>query len=66
MENRLKQLREERGLTQKQMGEKAGITKNQAGYIERGVHTPSVVTALALASALSCQVEDIFSRKGAA
>lgn len=66
MENRIKQYRNERNMTQKQLGDKAGITENQAGYIERGVHTPSVKTALALASALGVAVEDLFSKEPAA
>ena len=40
--DRLKQLRNERGLTQKQVAEAVGLTKNALGNYEAGIREPSI------------------------
>ncbi len=37
---RLRQLRDEKGITQEQLGEAAGLTPQQVSAIERGKHGP--------------------------
>jgi transcriptional regulator with XRE-family HTH domain len=49
---RLRELREERGLTQAQLAEKAGMTKDGLAFLERSERAPAWATALSLAAAL--------------
>ena len=60
MTTRLKEMREEKGLTQAQVAEKAIVTIRVYQRYESGERTPSVVTAQRIAIALCCKVEDIF------
>lgn len=56
---RLREVRQERGLTQVQVGERTGIAQNHISEIERGIRVPSVVTMLRLAAALECDPTDL-------
>ncbi len=49
------------GLTQQQLAERAGISRQALVAIESGKLTPSVAVALRLAHALGCTVEDLFA-----
>jgi putative transcriptional regulator len=65
--NRLRDRRVERGLTQEELGQVVGLTRQSIIAIEKGRFTPSVHTALMLASALNVLVDDLFwigSREG--
>ena len=57
---RLKLLRKARGLTQEQLGEKAGIDYKHIGAIERGVKTPSFDAIERLAKALKVNYYEMF------
>ncbi len=54
---RLRELREERGLTQDQLATKAGITKDGLARLERRERMPAWDSVLALAVALGVSVE---------
>jgi transcriptional regulator with XRE-family HTH domain len=54
---RLKELRQQAGLTQQQLAEKAGMTKDGVSHLEQGRRSPSWETVLALASAFGVSVE---------
>lgn len=58
--NRIKALREERGLTQIRLAELTGVSRKTVNTVENGVFTPSVTVALKLSSALETPVESIF------
>jgi transcriptional regulator with XRE-family HTH domain len=45
-------LREERGLTQEQLAERADMSATYIGYIERGDNVPTLTIILQIASAL--------------
>ena len=67
LHNRLRDRRVERGLTQEELGQMVGLTRQSIIAIEKGRFTPSVHTALTLASALNVLVDDLFwlgSREG--
>lgn len=49
------------GLTQQQLAERAGISRQTLVAIEAGRLTPSVTVALRLARALGCTVDDLFA-----
>jgi len=51
------------GLTQLELAEKAGVTRQSIISIERGKYRPGVELALKLARVLGCRVEDLFELK---
>lgn len=53
-------LRTKKGLTQEDLAEKVGITRQTVISIEKGNYTPSVLLAIKLASVFKVAVEDIF------
>ncbi len=59
--SRLKQLRQERRLTQEALAEAAGLSYKFIGEIERGSGNPTVTTLSALAGALEIEVSDLFA-----
>jgi putative molybdopterin biosynthesis protein len=58
--NRVRGRRVERGLTQSELAERAGISRTAVTAIEGNKLVPSVATALSVASALDCTVEELF------
>lgn len=54
-------LRKATNLTQEQMADKVGVTRQTIIAIEKGNYVPSVLLALKLAQTLQCPVERIFS-----
>ena len=60
--NRLRELRTERTrLTQAQLADLVGVTRQTINAIEGGDYAPSVYLAMDLARVLACTVEDLFS-----
>jgi putative molybdopterin biosynthesis protein len=62
-ENRLRQKRQSLGLSQKQLAEMAGITRQAVCAVETNQYSPATSVALQLARTLHCRVEDLFSLK---
>ena len=60
LENRLRELREAKGLTQAQLADLIGVSRKTVNTVENGVFVPSTVVALKLARALGSSVEDLF------
>jgi len=60
MVNRLKVHRAMKDLTQAELAELAGVTRNSVNAIEGGRMVPSVLLALRLARALEATVDDLF------
>jgi molybdate-binding protein/transcriptional regulator with XRE-family HTH domain len=58
--NRVKRHREQRGWSQAELAQRAGISRAAVSAIEIQRLTPSVAAALGLATALGCRVEDLF------
>jgi len=52
-------LREERGLTQDQLAEHAGVSATYIGFIERGDNVPTLTIILQIASALKIRPSDL-------
>jgi putative transcriptional regulator len=55
---KLKELREQAGLTQKQLADKAGIGQRTISHLEQGAQEPVWSTAIALCRALGVSCED--------
>lgn len=60
IKNTVYTLRTKKGLTQEDLAEKVGITRQTVISIEKGNYTPSVLLALKIASVFKVSVEDIF------
>lgn len=60
LQNRLRELRSERGWTQAHLAEVVGVTRKTINTVENGVFTPSTVLALKLARAFGLTVEQLF------
>lgn len=58
--NQLRSVRTRLALSQQELAETAGITRQTIGGIEGGLYAPSVAVALRLARALGCRVEELF------
>ncbi|MEH2404270.1 substrate-binding domain-containing protein [Nostoc sp.] len=58
--NNLKSLRTRLGMSQQELANIAGVTRQSIGGVELGQYTPSVAMSLRLAKALGCLVEDLF------
>ncbi|MBR2783864.1 MAG: helix-turn-helix transcriptional regulator [Firmicutes bacterium] len=60
LHNRLKELRTEKGLSQAQLAELVGVSRNTISSIETGQFNPTAKLALVLCVALDKKFEDIF------
>ena len=63
MENHLREKRQAHALSQKQLADLAGITRQAISALESNQYSPATSVALQLARALQCRVEDLFSIK---
>ena len=60
MKSRVKELREAAGLTQKELGEKVGVSRQAVNAIETGKFDPSIWLAYDLASYFAIRIEELF------
>lgn len=63
--NRLKVARAERGLSQEQLAQLAGVTRQTISSIETGLYGPSALLAFRLAEKLGKRVDELFFLEGA-
>lgn len=59
--NKLKEYRARHHLSQTELGNSAGVSRQTISLIERGDYNPSVTLALKIAKILNATVEDLFS-----
>lgn len=60
LKNNLKELRAEKGLSQAQLAEMVGVSRNTISSIETGQFNPTAKLALILCIALEKKFEDVF------
>lgn len=60
MKNRLKELRESYGLTQEQLGELVGVSRQAINAIETEKFEPSIWLAYDISRVFSCSIEEVF------
>ena len=61
IENRLRQVRMARGLSQTELAARSGITRQAVCAIEANQYLPTTAVALRLAGVLHCRIEDLFN-----
>lgn len=61
--SRLKKIRSERGLSQRELADRAGISANAISLIERNENSPSVATLQSLATALGVKISFFFEEE---
>lgn len=64
MKNRLRELREEHGLTQEELAKALGVTRQTIIAIEKGKYDPSLKLAFKIARFFGLNIEDIFIYEG--
>jgi putative transcriptional regulator len=64
IENRVKLARVERDLTQEQLADLVGVTRQTIGLIEAGKYNPTLKLCLALAKVTGKSLDDLFWIKG--
>ena len=64
MKNRLRALREEQGLTQKELGERVHVSRQATNAIETGKFDPSIWLAHDLAQFFHMTIEELFDFEG--
>ena len=60
LRNNLKSIRTRLGMSQQELANQAGVTRQTISGVESGQYAPSVAITLRLAKTLGCQVEDLF------
>ncbi|WP_395076497.1 helix-turn-helix transcriptional regulator [Hyphococcus sp.] len=61
MENRLKELRAERGWSQADLAEKLDVSRQTVNSLERGKYDPSLPLAFRIAGLFAIPIEQIFT-----
>ncbi|MEW6663031.1 MAG: helix-turn-helix domain-containing protein [Bacillota bacterium] len=61
---RIKQLREELGLSQNELARRAGIAQSSLSYLESGAKSPSVDTLLLICKALGVSLTEFLGETG--
>ncbi|MDG5821805.1 helix-turn-helix transcriptional regulator [Natronococcus sp. A-GB7] len=60
MENQVTKRRNERGLSQGELAEAVGVTRQTINSVERERYDPSLELAFKLATYFDCRVDDLF------
>ncbi|NJE02285.1 helix-turn-helix transcriptional regulator [Thermococcus sp. JdF3] len=60
MKNRLRELREELGITQEELAKALGVTRQTIIAIEKGRYDPSLRLAFKIARFFGVKIEDVF------
>lgn len=60
MENRVKELRTQRGMTQENLAERVAVSRQTIISIESGRYNPSIMLAYKLASTFGMPIEELF------
>ena len=60
IKTRIKELRARYNLTQEELAEKVGVTRQTMLYIEKGKYNPSLLVAHKVAKVLKSNIEEVF------
>jgi len=59
----LREIRKQRGLTQKELSEKSGVARISIARYESGKVIPGALNLMKLAKAMECNAEEIITKK---
>ena len=62
MKNQLRVLRAKHNMTQAELAEKLGVSRQTVNAIETEKYDPSLPLAFKIAKTFGCRIEDVFSR----
>ena len=60
LKNKLKEVRAEKGISQQELADMVGVSRNTISSLETGQYEPTAKLALVLAIALDMKFEDLF------
>lgn len=60
MENRVREMRAEQAMTQEELAERVGVSRQTIISIESGRYNPSIILAYKLAATFGLQIEELF------
>ncbi len=60
LKNRLRVLRAEKEISQKDLAEEVGLSRQTVNSIERGKFNPSIITALKIAEYFEIPIDEVF------
>lgn len=60
MENNIKHLREKKGISQRELARRLGISHTHMNRLERGGKRPNVPLSVRISQELDCTLDDIF------
>jgi putative transcriptional regulator len=60
LNNRIKELRKARGMSQKELAVKVGVRRETIAYLESGSYSPSLELAYSIARIFQLTLEEIF------
>jgi putative transcriptional regulator len=63
LKNRIKELREKKGLSQASLAKILNISRQSIISIEKGKYNPSLELAFLIADTFNCSIEDLFIRE---
>ena len=63
MQNRIEELRKERGIKQEELAAELGVSRQTIGSLENGRYNPSIMLAFKLAKYFGSNIEEIFIYK---
>ena len=61
--NRVREMRDAKGMTQKELAGQVGVSRQSIISIERGRYIPSLPLALKLSEAFGCSTDELFKRE---
>ena len=64
IKNRIKEYRLERGLTQEDLAQAVGVSRQSINSIERDRYVPSLPLALRFARVFDCSTDELFELEG--
>lgn len=62
--NSVRELREAKGMTQGELGEAVGVTRQTIAAIEQRRYSPSLETAFRITQQFGCALEEVFQYQG--
>ncbi len=63
MENKIKSLRQDKGISQEKLGNMLGVSRQTINSLEAGRYNPSIILAFKLAKVFDMGIEEIFVYK---